>query len=225
MTQEVFLLSYTKYGDHDAVLHCFCRENGFESFFAKGIYAPRNKKKAFLFPLNELLLYTSDKKKNIQNVLKIEQKNTESFSSDVRKSSILFFISDLLNQVLRNENQNVGIYSEISVFLSQLQIDNFQSHLIFIFRLLKQQGLQPLFSDKTYLNPETGNFEDLEVHHFFNKTISDIWKDLITTQDPYSIKLSRMEKQNFLDSVLIYFHYHFTDFREPRSLEIIKEIF
>jgi len=225
MTQEVFLLSYTKYGDHDAVLHCFCRENGFESFFAKGIYAPRNKKKAFLFPLNELLLYTSDKKKNIQNVLKIEQKNTESFSSDVRKSSILFFISDLLNQVLRNENQNLGIYSEISIFLSQLQIDNFQSHLIFIFRLLKQQGLQPLFSDKTYLNPETGNFEDVEVHHFFNKTISDIWKDLITTQDPYSIKLSRMEKQNFLDSVLIYFHYHFTDFREPRSLEIIKEIF
>ncbi|KFC18748.1 DNA repair protein RecO [Chryseobacterium sp. FH1] len=225
MTQEVFLLSYTKYGDHDAVLHCFCRENGFESFFAKGIYAPKNKKKAFLFPLNELLLYTSDKKKSIQNVQKIEQKNVDFFSSDIRKNSILFFVSDLLNQVLRNENQNVGIYSEISIFLSQLQIDNFQSHLIFIFRLLKQQGLQPLFSDKTYLNPETGNFEDIEMHHFFDKTISDIWKDLITSQDPYSIKLSRTEKQNFLDSILVYFHYHFTDFREPRSLEIIKEIF
>lgn len=225
MTQEVFLLSYTKYGDHDAVLHCFCRENGFESFFAKGIYAPKNKKKAFLFPLNELLLYTSDKKKNIQNVQKIEQKNVDLFSSDIRKNSILFFVSDLLNQVLRNENQNVGIYTEISIFLSQLQIDNFQSHLIFIFRLLKQQGLQPLYSDKTYLNPETGNFEDIEMHHFFDKTISDIWKDLITSQDPYSIKLSRSEKQNFLDSILVYFHYHFTDFREPRSLEIIKEIF
>ena len=225
MTQEVFLLSYTKYGDHDAVLHCFCRENGFESFFAKGIYAPKNKKKAFIFPLNELLLYTSDKKKSIQNVQKIEQKNIDLFSSDIRKNSILFFISDLLNQVLRNENQNVGIYSEISIFLSQLQIDNFQSHLIFIFRLLKQQGLQPLFSDKTFLNPETGNFEDIEMHHFFDKTISDIWKDLITSQDPYSIKLSRAEKQNFLDSILVYFHYHFTDFREPRSLEIIKEIF
>lgn len=225
MTQEVFLLSYTKYGDHDAVLHCFCRENGFESFFAKGIYAPKNKKKAFLFPLNELLLYTSDKKKSIQNVQKIEQKNIDFFSSDIRKNSILFFISDLLNQVLRNENQNVGIYSEISIFLSQLQIDNFQSHLVFIFRLLKQQGLQPLFSDKTFLNPETGNFEDIEMHHFFDKTISDIWKDLITSQDPYSIKLSRTEKQNFLDSILVYFHYHFTDFREPRSLEIIKEIF
>ena len=225
MTQEVFLLSYTKYGDHDAVLHCFCRENGFESFFAKGIHAAKNKKKAFLFPLNELLLYTSDKKKNIQNVLKIEQKNGDLFSSDVRKNSILFFISDLLNQVLRNENQNTAIYSEISIFLGQLQMDNFQSHLIFIFRLLKQQGLQPLFSDKTFLNPETGNFEEIEIHHFFDKNISDIWKALITSQDPYSLKLNRAEKQNFLDSILVYFHYHFTDFREPRSLEIIKEIF
>ena len=134
MTQEVFLLSYTKYGDHDAVLHCFCREKGFESFFAKGIYAPKNKKKAFLFPLNELLVYTSDKKKNIQNVIKLEQKNSKLFTSDIRKNAILFFISDLLNQVLRNENQNQNIYSEISLFLSQLQMDNFQSHLIFIFR-------------------------------------------------------------------------------------------
>ena len=225
MTQEVFLLSYTKYGDHDAVLHCFCRENGFESFFAKGIYAPKNKKKAFLFPLNELLLYTSDKKKSIQNVQKIEQKNVDFFSSDIRKNTILFFISDLLNQVLRNENQNVGIYSEISIFLSQLQIDNFQSHLIFIFRLLKQQGLQPLFSDKIFLNPETGNFEDVESHHFFDKDISAIWKELLVSQNPYDIKLSRFGKQNFLDSILVYYHYHFTDFREPKSLEIIKEIF
>ena len=225
MTQEVFLLSYTKYGDHDAVLHCFCRENGFESFFAKGIYAPKNKKKAFLFPLNELLVYTSDKKKNIPNVIKLEQKNSELFTSDIRKNSILFFISDLLNQVLRNENQNQNIYSEISLFLSQLQMDNFQSHLIFIFRLLKQQGLQPLFSHKTYLNPESGNFEDIESHHFFNRDISAIWKELIVSQNPYDIKLSRLGKQNFLDSVLVYFHYHFTDFREPKSLEIIKEIF
>lgn len=225
MTQEVFLLSYTKYGDHDAVLHCFCRENGFESFFAKGIYAPKNKKKAFLFPLNELLVYTSDKKKNIQNIIKLEQKNSKLFTSDIRKNAILFFISDLLNQVLRNENQNQNIYSEISLFLSQLQMDNFQSHLIFIFRLLKQQGLQPLFSDKTYLNPESGNFEDIESHHFFNQDISAIWKELIVSQNPYDIRLSRLGKQNFLDSVLVYFHYHFTDFREPKSLEIIKEIF
>lgn len=225
MTQEVFLLSYTKYGDHDAVLHCFCKQNGFESLFAKGIYAPKNKKKAFLFPLNELSLQTSDKKKSIRNVLKIEQNKSDLFSSDIRKNSILFFVSDLLNQVLRNESQNSLIYSEISVFLNELKNDNFQSHLIFMVRLLKLQGIQPLYSDNDFLNPESGHFESSESHHLFGKEISAIWKELLISESPYSIKLKRHEKQSLMDSVLVYFHYHITDFREPKSLEIIKEIF
>ncbi|PZU89418.1 MAG: DNA repair protein RecO [Chryseobacterium sp.] len=225
MIQEAFLLSYTKYGDHDAVLHCFSVDTGFESFFAKGIYAPKNKKKAFLFPLNELLLNTSEKKKNIRNVLKIEQKNPDFFTSDIRKSAILFFVSDLLNQVLRNENQNPDFYLEISIFLRQLHSDNFQSHLIFMFRILKLQGLQPLFSDNNYLNPESGNFEVFEVHHLFNKELSEVWKELTVSENPYQIKLNRTGKQNLLDSILVYYHYHFTDFREPKSLEVIKEIF
>jgi len=225
MTQDVILLSYTKYGDHDAVLHCFCKQNGFESLFAKGIYAPKNKKKAFLFPLNELSIQTSHKKKNIRNVLKIEQNKSDLFSSDIRKNSILFFVSDLLNQILRNENQNSQIYSEISVFLEELKKDNFQSHLIFIVRLLKLQGLQPLYSEQDFLNPESGHFEHIQSHHLFDKEMSAVWKLLLIADHPYSVKLNRAEKQNFMDSVLVYFHYHISDFREPKSLEVIKEIF
>lgn len=225
MTQSVFLLSYTKYGDHDAVLHCFSRENGFESFFAKGIYAPKNKKKAFLFPLNELLLQVSEKRKGIPNILKIEQENVDLFSSDIRKNTILFFVSDLLNQVLRNEQKNEKIYSEISFFLNELQSGNFRSHLVFMIRILELQGLQPLLSGKKFLNPESGNFEEKESHHFFDEDISELWKALINNGNPYTVKMSRLQKQQFLDSVLVYFHYHIADFREPKSLEIIREIF
>ena len=225
MTQEVFLLSYIKYGDHDAVLHCFCWENGYNSFFAKGIYAPKNKKKAFLFPLNQLQLEVSDKKKSIQNVLKIEQANVSLFSLDVRRNSILFFVADLLNQVLRNENQNQEIYQEISTFIQHLQSDNFHSHLVLIFLLIKRLGLQPLFSDNIFLNPETGIFENAESHRDFDDEVSSIWKFLLLSADVYSIKMDRAMKQRFLNSLIIYLHYHISDFREPKSLEIIKEIF
>lgn len=94
MTQEVFLLSYTKYGDHDAVLHCFCRENGFESFFAKGIYAPKNKKKAFLFPLNELLVYTSDQKK-ISRMLSNWNRKILNFSRPILERMRFYFLSPI----------------------------------------------------------------------------------------------------------------------------------
>lgn len=111
---------------------------------------PKEQKKAFLFPLNQLFFQTSDRKKNMRNILKIEQKNTNLFSSDIRKNSILFFVSDLLNQVLRNESQNQNIFYEITNFLYELQTENFQSHLVFIFQLLKHQGLQPLFNQHVF---------------------------------------------------------------------------
>jgi len=225
MIREVFLLSYTKYGDHDAVLHCFCRENGSESFFAKGLYSPKNKKKAFLFPLNHLQVQVSEKNKNLQNVLRIEQKNQQLFTSDIRRNTILFFIADFLNQILKNENQNTEFFQEIAQFLEELHADNFQAHLIFMFRILKLLGLQPLLSAPAYLNPETGTYEERETHHLFTREISQIWKMLMIENDSYTVKMSRNEKQNFLDALLVYYHYHFSGFRQPRSLDVVKEIF
>ena len=32
-------------------------------------------------------------------------------------------------------------------------------------------------------------------------------------------------RKTFLDSVLVYYHYHITDFKTPNSLEIIQQIF
>lgn len=42
-----FLLSYIKYGDYDAILHCYTLESGFQSFFMRGIYSAKNKRKPF----------------------------------------------------------------------------------------------------------------------------------------------------------------------------------
>ena len=72
--QTCFLLSYVRYGDNDAVLHCFSKEAGFQSFFAKGLYSARNKKKAYLFPLNHINIMVAPKRiaSGIPNVSKIE---------------------------------------------------------------------------------------------------------------------------------------------------------
>ena len=47
-TQDCFLLSYLKYGDNDAILNCLGKDNGFFTAFARGIYASKNKKKAYV---------------------------------------------------------------------------------------------------------------------------------------------------------------------------------
>lgn len=220
-----FLLSYLKYGDNDAVIHCFTEGEGYESFFVRGLYAAKNKKKAFLQPLNELSVGFSDKKSGtLKSVSKFELLGNLDFEGDIRISTMVFFLSDFLNQVLRNESQNNVIYHEIENLISELRVKNLQSHLIFLFKFLKIQGLSPLVGTEIFLNPEKGIFTTEKSHHLFDEAISKIWKTL-SGDETYHTAIPPKLRRNFLESLLVYYHYHFTDFRIPQSLEIVQQIF
>lgn len=222
-----FLLSYIKYGDHNAILHCFTLEDGYGSFFVRGIYSPKNKKKAYLQPLYELSLTLSDKSKygSIKSISKIELEQNTDNEQNIKINTIIFFIADFLNHILRNESQNPSIYEEISVLKEELKKQNYNCHLIFLFKILEKNGLSPLLSDFPYLNPESGNFEISKSNPSFDSDISLLWKNILTANHPYDLKIEPSKRSLLLDSLLIYYHYHFVDFRTPNSLEIVKQIF
>ncbi|MGV4415315.1 DNA repair protein RecO [Chryseobacterium sp. T1] len=225
-TYSGFLPSYVRYGDHDAILHCFTREEGFYSFFAKGIYTAKNKKKAYLFPLNEIIITTSNAKSGkISNVSKIESAHNKDIYLDIKINAIIFFVADFLNQILKNEQAQQEIYNEISCFIHAIETTNVQAHIIILFNILKIQGWSPLVSSHDYLNPESGVFTINETHYLFNKENSDLWKLVLNQDNPYRIQLTRPQRQALLDTLLVYYHYHFVDFKTPKSLEVIQDIF
>lgn len=225
--QTGFLLSYIKFGDHDAVLHAFTKEEGFKSFFVKGIYSSRNKKKSLLSPLNELCFSLKRAKKTgaLQNVVSLEMINENHAELNAKSSAVIFFTADFLNQILRNEERQDQIYSEIGFFLHQLKNSSFSSHLVFLLRILKTQGLLPLSSSSGYLDPESGSFTEQQQHQLFNSEISELWKRLINSDQPYETSIPSPLRKDFLESLLLYYHYHFPDFRIPSSLEIVQQIF
>lgn len=225
-SQDGFLLSYIKYGENDAVLHCFTAEDGFQTYFLKGIYSKKNKKKAFLLPLNKLnFSINTGKSSEIQTVSKFELIEVNDVYTDIKANTVIFFIADFLNQILRNENQNQIIFHTIDEFIFELSQQNYRSHLILLVKILKIQGVSPLLGDGNYLDPETGTFSNLGSHHLFDSENSLLWKLILSSQDPYGIKIPQAMRKTFLDSVLVYYHYHITDFKTPNSLEIIQQIF
>lgn len=225
-TEKAYILSILKHGDHDSIIHCFTQAHGYKSFFCKGIYSPKNKGKAYLQPLNEVTIYLPSKQTgSLQNISKIELLQNIETVSDIRTGTIVFFIADFLNQILRNEVGNSDIYNEISNLAFELKSGNTQCHLIFLFKILKINGLHPLKSHYSYLDPEKGYFKPEKSHNFFDSDISKIWKDLISGDDLYCIRIPSRLRRDFLESLLVYYHYHFTDFRTPKSLQIVKEIF
>lgn len=222
-----FLLSYLKYGDNDAILHCFSEESGYQSLFAKGLYTAKNKKKAYLFPLNELNITLLPKKigGGMPNVGKIEMLERDYDFSDVKINTVLLFVSDFLNQVLRDETHRNNAFIEIQKFLRELYAGNSGSYAAFIFKILAQQGLSPLLGNGRFLDPEAGNFSIQQSHSFFDEDISGVWKSFIDAEDIYRVSLSRALRRQFLDSVMIYYKLHFAGFREPGSLDIIQQIY
>ncbi|WP_415325780.1 DNA repair protein RecO [Chryseobacterium sp. MMS23-Vi53] len=225
-SQNGFLLSYIKYGENDAVLHCFTEEDGFQSYFLKGIYAKRNKKKALLLPLSKLNFSLNPIKGNgIQTISKFELVKSNDIYTDIRCNTVVFFLSDFLNQNLKHENKNHDIFFCLEEFIDELDSQNYQSHLIFLIKILKIQGVAPLINEGNFLDPETGTFALESKHQLFNEEISMIWKAILSVENPYQIKIHSTFRKDFLDSILVYYHYHITDFKMPTSLEVIQQIF
>lgn len=225
-SQNGFLLSYIKYGENDAVLHCFTEEEGFQSYFLKGIYTKKNKKKALLLPLSKLNFSLLPLRGNgIQTISRFEMIKSNDIYTDIRCNSVVFFISDFLNQNLKHENKNHHLFFCLEEFIDELENQNYQSHLIFLIKILKIQGVAPLLNNGKFLDPETGTFSSELMHQIFNEKISAIWLAILSSGDPYRIKILSSHRKDFLDSILVYYHYHITDFRIPPSLEVIQQIF
>lgn len=225
MTDVGYLLSYVRYGDYDVIVHCFTQKMGFQSYFLRGIYSAKNKKKAYLAPLNEITFVTDEYcKSNIVNIKKIEQCKSLC-SNDIRISSMIFFVAEFLSQVLKTEVKQENIYHAIKEFCNAVEREDFYAHFIFLIKFLKIQGVAPLVNESKYLEPETGSFEIMESHHLFNEEISSLWKNYILESGISNIKMKNELKRQFLDSVMLYCHYHFPDFKTPKSLEVLKMIF
>ena len=225
-SQNGFLLSFIKYGENDAILHCFTEEEGFQTYFLRGIYTKKNKKKAFLLPLNKLnFSIRVGKSGSMQTISSFEMLNLHDVYTDIKANTVVFFISDFLNQILKNENKNLTVFYIIDEFIDQLNSKNYQSHLIFLIKILKIQGVAPLLGEGNFLDPETGTFAPFPTHLLFDEEISLFWKTIISSSNPYEIRIPSSKRKNFLDSILVYYHYHISDFKTPNSLEIIQQIF
>lgn len=224
--QICFLLSYVKYGDNDAFLHCFSQEEGFQSFFAKGIYSAKNKKKPYLLPLNLLNISLVKKgiNKGIPLVSKLELAGDFHDFHEVKTNSILFFGAEFLHQILREEGANQSTFSAIHHFRHELIKSNYNAHLILLFQFLKICGIAPHSNQKDYLNPESGIFEGVVSHPIFTAEISSLWQFFLERKNT-GITLNREQRNELVESLMLYYQIHITGFQTPKSLLILRQIF
>jgi len=218
---KAIVLKYIKYTDNSIIAHLFTQNSGKQSFIIKGVRSKKSKIKINLFqPFSILEIETIQKSKN--NIYSIKEAKPaivlNNISTDITKSSIVFFITEIINKILKDEEPDNDLYNFIEDFIINLEeaenINNF--HLIFLIRLTSFLGFLP-------------NIDKIKTE--FNKRYSfdytTVFETILKTKD-YKIELYGINKTNraeLLQLILNYYSLHIPNFGEIKSLSILQEVF
>jgi len=236
VTTNAIILSKLKYGDSSIILSCYTESFGIKSYLLRGVLTKKKGKfkPAYLQPLSQVTLEASHKEnRSLQTLRDIKPIiHYRSLHSNVIKGAIVFFLSEVLSQLLREEEENTSLYSFIATSLEWLdEQDKFSNfHLLFLLMITKYLGFYPDTSkiDLDYFNLEAGKFEASKVNLYsISSNNLTVLKQLlgIKFDTLNEVKINSRQRQDFLNMILLYFELHLGGFKKPRSLQVLNQVF
>jgi DNA repair protein RecO (recombination protein O) len=153
---------------------------------------------------------------------------------DIHRTSVAMFISELLNNVIREEDVNRLLFEFIESSVISLDemtsgISNF--HLWFLVAFTDYAGIGPTRTEMTgcYFDMLTGQFTPLQPMHpdFLDQSGARVLNLLLqmSAEDLASLRLSGEERSELLARMVKYYKLHLPGIREMRSLQVLKDIF
>ncbi len=225
-----------RYGEADLIVSLYTKGYGLRSYLLKGIMkSKRGKLRASLFqPLTLLEIQAVHKDKGSLERIKEARIRTvyNTLHSDYVKNALVFFVSEVLKNSIREEETNKDLFEYIETALIWLDsndnIGNF--HIVFLTKLTQYLGFYPDAShiDSEYFNMEEGIFQSVISNAYCLKgdQVQQFKQFLGTTfETSMNIKLSKMLRREILVMLLVYFELHLHGFKKPKSLSVLNEIF
>lgn len=230
------VLSTVKYGEADLIARIYTKELGTQSFMIKGVRKSRKgaMRVSFFQPLTQLQIVTQFKGKNTLEYIKEASVSPayDTMHVDIVKSSITLFFSELLTQLLTEQQPDDAFYDYLHVaFVILDQSDKVANFAIkFLLDITSFLGFQPDVTNDSgdYFSLETGSWDNhamlpnhatLEESKYLKSFLGTHF-DAIET-----IKMSRVERNAVLNVVIDYFQIHLHSFKRPTSLSILKQLF
>ncbi len=233
---KAIVLSKIKYRDNDLIVKCFTYHRGAVSYLVRGVLksSKRHSKAAYFQLLTQLDIEENFKQnQSLQSLKEIKlDYHFSSLHTNVLKSAIVIFLSEVLASVLKEEEQNEQLYSYLETAFRWLDIkDQFANfHLLFLLNLTKHLGFYPDVANMAsdFFNLSKGAFElqKTDIYSISGENLT-ILKQLLGTNfdDLEQIKLTSKQRQSFLTMLLLYFELHLGSFRKPKSLQVFNQVF
>ena len=231
---KAIVLNALKYQEKSLIVKCFTHSDGLKSYFVPNAFAAKksNQKIAYFQPLTILEIEATHKNKGTLEHFKEIRLATpyNSVNTNIVKSTILIFLSEVLHYSIREEEKNEPLFDFLESALIWLdnhdEIANF--HLILLLEVTKFLGFYPDASefDFPFFDVVDGNFTPLQGMNSLPEKDTFLLKKLIQLKfDSNQKTFTAAERQLLLKILLDYYAIHLDGFKKPKSLEVLKEVF
>ena len=231
---KAIVLSSLKFQEKSLIVKCFTRSNGLKSYFVRDAFSSRksNQKIAYFQPLTILEIEAVHKNKGtLENFKEIKiAAPFHSIHSDIYKSTIVMFISEVLHHSIHEEETNEHLFTFLETALHWLdnhdEIANF--HLILMLETTKYLGFYPDISDMDmpFFDMNEGIFTPFHAISSLTEHETNLFKKLIDLKFDNDQKIFHViERQIILKILIDYYSYHLDGFKKPKSLDVLKEVF
>ena len=231
---KAIVLSYLKYQEKSLIVKCFTLSDGLKSYFVPSAYSGKksNQKIAYFQPLTLLEIEANHKNKGTLEHFKDIKLATafQTITSDVIKSTIVIFLSEMLHHSIQEEEKNEDLFTFLETALIWLdtheETSNF--HLILLLEITKFLGFYPDISDldaKFFAMDEGGFSPFLGINCLLEHETNLLKKLIVLKFDSNQKVFNGMERQLVLNILLNYYSIHLDGFKKPKSLEVLKEVF
>jgi len=235
-TRGIFLHA-VKYSENSLIACIYTEAFGRQSFVINGIRSKNSAMKAGIFQplyLLDIEAYFRPGKEihRIKNARISEPYSSIPF--DIRKSTQVLFLSEVLYKCLREEEPNAElfefIYHALALLdLSESGISNF--HLWFLLKLTKYLGIYPgkensLISN--FFDLQSASFVSHEPGHnqYADKQETALLARLfdVDSSSFQSLEFNQNERRLVLQKLMEFYQIHFDNLGVVKSLEVLKEV-
>lgn len=236
---EGIVINTINYNDKYILVQIFTLEFGRVTYMVSKSRSKSSKvQRSLFYPLALLRLEVEHKpNRDVQHIKEAQILHHQyDTMSDIGKTSVVFFLSEFLARVLREEaNRNEYLYNFLDQSVRLLEITNHSVanfHLVFMLKLSHFLGFYPNLEDYTpgcIFDMRNGEFVTHQPLHnnYVNKAESADLARLarISFENMHKFIFKRQDRINIINRILEYYRLHLHDFPKLKSLDVLHELF
>jgi DNA repair protein RecO (recombination protein O) len=231
---KAIVLSSLKYQEKSLIVKCFTESDGLKSYFVPSAYSSKkvNQKIAYFQPLTIIEIEANHKNKGtLEHFKEIRLAHSYySINTDIVKSTIVIFLSEILHHAIKEEEKNQSLFSFLETALlwfdTHKETTNF--HLILMMEVTKYLGFYPDLTelDFPYFDIKEGYFTPFQSINSLTQHETHLFKRLLQLKFDSDQKIfAGIERQLLLKILLDFFTLHLDGFKKPKSLDVLTEVF